>query len=116
MWGCWWSGVRLVGSLFTCRFDGDKLSPVEGDKGRVSTTVLELIRWGTILLGLTAAHQEQFAVALIAGLVLLLQTLMESKDPRSTRKARATAIGPAERKGTGFGTEALPSGFVMVKK
>ena len=44
----------------------------------------ELIRWGTILLGLTAAHQEQYAVALIAGVVLLLQTLIRSKDPPST--------------------------------
>ena len=58
--------------------------PVEGDKGRVRTTVEELIRWGTIVLGLTAAYQEQYAVALIAGLVLLLQTLIRSKDPPST--------------------------------
>jgi hypothetical protein len=60
--------------------------PVEGDKGRVRTTVEELIRWGTILLGLTAAYQEQYAVALIAGLILLLQTLIRSKDPPSTYK------------------------------
>jgi hypothetical protein len=48
--------------------------------------VEELIRWGTILLGLTAAYQEQYAVALIAGLVLLLQTLIGNKEPPSTYK------------------------------
>ena len=44
----------------------------------------ELIRWSTILLGLAAAYQEQYAVALIAGVVLLLQTLIQSKGPPST--------------------------------
>jgi hypothetical protein len=48
--------------------------------------VEELIRWGTIVLGLTAAHQEQYAVALIAGLVLLLQTLIGREEPPSTYK------------------------------
>jgi hypothetical protein len=48
--------------------------------------VEELIRWVTILLGLTAAYQEQYAVALIAGLVLLLQTWIGSKDPPSMYK------------------------------
>jgi hypothetical protein len=46
--------------------------------------VEELIRWGTILLGLTAAYQEQYAVALIAGLVLLLHTFVRSRGPPST--------------------------------
>jgi hypothetical protein len=57
---------------------------VERDERRVSATVEELIRWGTILLGLAAAYQEQYAVALIAGLVLLLQASIRSKGPPST--------------------------------
>jgi len=76
----WWSVV----SRFTCSPDRGKLSACSGDKGRVRTTVEELIRWGTIVLGLTAAYQEQYAVALIAVVVLLLQTLIRSKDPPAT--------------------------------
>jgi len=70
--------VRSHATLFTvsCR-------AVERNEGRVSATVDELIRWGTIVLGLTAAHQEQYAVALIAGLILLLHTLIGNKEPPS---------------------------------
>jgi hypothetical protein len=58
----------------------------DGQEDNTEPAVEELIRWGTILLGLTAAYQEQYAVALIAGLILLLQTLIGSKDPPSTYK------------------------------